>query len=498
MPLFNTFTGSSARALGNISAEPPGQPVLTATASAIAIRIDFTFSNGAFPVNAIEYRYKLTSGSFGTWYSISPELRTINLTGLETNTSYTYEVRVKDNAQQYGLTASGVTSTTSEVAPSAVSSLSVSPTGTTQLTVQFGPSTAGTYPIQKYQYRIGSGSYIDTPVSANVPFNVTSLSPETSYSITVIAVAATSGTTSNTTSASATTDPTVPAVPTISWSRMTSSDRTTAKLAWNNVATSGTGTVTYYVEANEVNDAEQVIAQVGVFTTTNTTIDITVSEGKNYRFYVRAYNRLSQNNGPSYRGALTTGRSNVYWSLLNVGPIHVGRQRVADGSGAIIQNLQSDTASDPAAAWYRKIDKLTVYVKRAVNSADQPGLTHPDFGNTLGLQFMLMSGQNGTGTANATWAFPSSKTPAQGFNVIGELTGTSGGVTSESPFIINNVNVGGSSINGGSIKVTANGASVTRFSYPSSNYGNFADGSNNLIAAYLFVEGTQNTGTIYN
>jgi len=111
-------------------------------------------------------------------------------------------VRVKDNAQQYGLTASGVTSTTSEIAPSAVSSLSVSPTGTTQLTVQFGPSTAGTYPIQKYQYRIGSGSYIDTPVSANVPFNITSLSPETSYSITVIAVAATSGTTSNTTSAS--------------------------------------------------------------------------------------------------------------------------------------------------------------------------------------------------------------------------------------------------------------------------------------------------------
>jgi len=111
---------------------------------------------------------------------------------------------------------------------------------------------------------------------------------------------------------------------------------------------------------------------------------------------------------------------------------------------------------------------------------------------------MLMSGQNGTGTANATWAFPSNKTPAQGFNVIGELTGTSGGVTSESPFVINNVNVGGSSINGGSIKVTANGASATRFSQPSSNYGNFADGSNNLIAAYLFVEGTENTGTIYN
>lgn len=498
MPLFNTFTGSSARALGNISAEPPGQPVLSPTASAISISIDFTFSNGAFPINTIQYRFKPTSGTFSSWYDISPTLRNITLTELTPSTSYTYEVRVRDNAQQYGLTATGVTSTTAEVAPSAVSSLSVSSTGTTQLTVQFGPSTAGTYPIQKYQYKVGSGGYVDSPVTANVPFNITSLSAETSYTITVKAIAATSGTSGNTTSASATTDPTVPAVPTISWSRMSASDRTTAKLQWNNVATSSTGTVTYYIDTKEINDAEQVIAELGTVSTFSTTVDIGVSEGKNYRFYVRANNRLSQNGGSSYRGALTTGRSNVYWSLLNAPSVHVGRQRVSDGSGAIIQNLPSDTASSSTAAWYRKIDKLTVYVKRAVYDADKPGLTSGSFGNTLGLEFMLMSGQNGTGTATQTWAFPSLKTPAQGFNVHDQLTGTSGGIATESPFIITSVNVGGSSINGGSIKVTANGASATRFAQPASNYGNFAELSNNLIAAYLFIEGIENTGTIYN
>lgn len=499
MPLFNTFTGGSARALGNISAEPPGQPALTVTASAIFITINFTFSNGAFPIDSIEYRYKQTSGSFGSWYAINASLRTITLSGLTPQTSYTYEVRVKDTAGQYGLTATGTTSTTAEVAPSAVSSVSVSPLGTSQLTVSFGPSTAGTYPITKYEYRINSGNYIDSPVTANVPFNITGLTPETSYTISVRAVAATSGTTSSVVTGSSTTDPTVPSIPTISWSRMTASDRTTAKLSWNSVSTSSTGTVTYVLYPYEVNDSEQVIANLPVQTTSGTTADVSVSEGKNYRFYVYANNRLNQNAGASYRGALTTGISNVYWSFINVGPVHVGRQRIADGSGAIIQNLHTDTASDPSAAWYRKINKLTVYIKRAAYDADKPGLTSSSFGNTQGLHFLLMSSQNGTGNVTQAWALPSNKTAAQGFNVISEgYTGSSGAVTSESPFVINNVNVGGSSINSGSIKVTAYGTDSSRFSLPSSNYGNFAEGSNNLLAAYLFIEGTQNTGSIYN
>lgn len=498
MPLFNTFTGGSARALGNISAEPPGLPVLSATAAAISITINFSFSTGAFLITQTEYRYRVAGGTWGEWLILSPELRTVTLSSLSVSTSYNYEFRVKDQAGQYSLTASGTTSTTSEIAPSAVSSFSVTASGTSQLTVSFGAATAGTYPITKYQYRIDSGAYQDTPVGPGTSFNITGRSSNTAYSVSVRAFAS-SGTTGTVSTESATTYPDVPSIPTINWSRMTANDRTTAKLSWNSVSTSGTGTVTYVLYPYEVNDSEQVIANLPVQTTSGTTADVSVSEGKNYRFYVYANNRLDQNAGASYRGALTTGISNVYWSFINVGPAHVGRQRIADGSGALIQNLHTDTASDPSAAGYRKIDKLTVYIKRAAYDADKPGLTSSTFGNTQGLHFLLMSGQNGTGNVTQAWALPSNKTPAQGFNVISEgYTGSSGAVTSESPFIINNVNVGGSTINGGSIKVTAYGTNSSRFSLPSSNYGSFAEGSNNLMAAYLFVEGTQNTGSIYN
>ena len=105
MPLFNTFTGGSARALGNISAEPPGKPVLTVTISATYLTIDFTFSNGAFPISAIEYRY--SSGALGDWVVLSPSLRTVTFSNLTPNTPYNYEFRVKDQANQYGLSTVG-------------------------------------------------------------------------------------------------------------------------------------------------------------------------------------------------------------------------------------------------------------------------------------------------------------------------------------------------------------------------------------------------------
>jgi hypothetical protein len=490
MPLFNTFTGGSARALGNISAEPPGKPVLTVTASAVYLTIDFTFSNGAFPINAIEYRYRVTAGTWGNWIVLSPSLQTVTISGLTPNTSYDYEFRVKDQANQYGLTTAGTTSTPNETAPSAVSSLTVNPTGTSQLTVSFGPSTAGTYPITKYQYRVGSGSFIDTPVTANTPFNITSLNPETSYTISVRAYAS-SGTTSSASSASATTDPTIAAAPTISWSRMTTSDRTTAKLSWNNVATSSTGTLTYYVYSYEVNDSEQVVAQLATQSTSGTTADVSVAEGKNYRFYIYANNRLNQNNGPSYRGALTTGRSNVTWSTISgIAEVHLGRQRSTTGTaGAIVINFPTVPAGTSDAG-YIYVQSASVYIRRATNAGDAP-LTSGTFGHTDGLKFVLMDAADGGGNELATWVLPTNVGTGF-FNVTNQYIAAG----FESPFITN-INYGGGSISGRSMKVTATGDNATKFSQVQTN-GVFANPSNNLLGTSFALTGYQNTGSIYN
>lgn len=488
MPLFNTFTGGSARALGNISAEPPGKPVLTVTISATYLTIDFTFSNGAFPISAIEYRY--SSGALGDWVVLSPSLRTVTFSNLTPNTPYNYEFRVKDQANQYGLSTVGSSTTLSETAPSAVSSLTVNSTGTSQLTVSFGPSTAGTYPITKYQYRVNSGSYIDTPVTANTPFNVTSLDPNTSYTISVRAYAS-SGTTSSASSASATTDTTISSVPTISWSRMTSSDRTTAKLSWNNVANSSTGALTYYVYSYEVNDSEQVIAQLTTQSTTGTTADVAVAEGKNYRFYIYANNRLGQNNGPSYRGALTTGRTNVGWfATTGVTEVHLGRQRSTTGTaGAIVINFPT-VPNDSSSDGFIYVQSASVYIRRATNAADAP-LTSGSFGHTDGLKFVLMDAADGGGNEVLTWVLPT--TVGTGFfNVTNQYIAAG----FESPFITN-INLGGGSISGRSMKVTATGTSATKFSQVQTN-GVFANPSNNLLGTSFALTGYQSTGSIYN
>lgn len=488
MPLFNTFTGGSARALGNISAEPPGKPVLTVTISATYLTIDFTFSNGAFPISAIEYRY--SSGTLGDWVGLSPSLRTVTFSNLTPNTLYNYEFRVKDQANQYGLPTVGSSRTLTETAPSAVSSITVNSTGTSQLTVSFGPSTAGTYPITKYQYQRDSGGYVDAPVTANTPFNITSLNPNTSYTISVRAYAS-SGTTSSASSASATTDTTISSVPTISWSRMTSSDRTTAKLSWNNVANSSTGALTYYVYSYEVNDSEQVIAQLTTQSTTSTTADVAVTENKNYRFYIYANNRLGQNNGPSYRGALTTGRTNVD-DVITTGitEVHLGRQRSTTGTaGAIVINFPTV----PVNSWedgYIFVESASIYIRRATNAVDAP-LTSGSFGHTDGLKFVLMDGQNGGVNEVLTWVLPTTKSTGV-FNVTNQYIAAG----FESPFSTT-INLGGGSISGRSMKVTATGTSATKFSQVRTD-GVFDNLSNNLLGTSFALTIKKSTGSIYN
>jgi hypothetical protein len=275
---------------------------------------------------------------------------------------------------------------------------------------------------------------------------------------------------------------------------MSADDRTTAKLQWNSVTTNTdsnrTGTVTYYIYPYEVDGSENVIANLTVQSTTSTSIDIATSENKNYRFYVYANNAIGQNNGASYRGALTTGRTNVPWSLdTGIAEVHIGRQRVADGTGAITLNFPAV----PANYWntgFIHVNTAKIYIKRATIAATIPN-TSGSFGNTQGLHFVLTDAQNGTGNFVESVPLPSTKTAAQGFNVTNEYEVAG----FDSPFIIN-FNRGGGSISNRSLKVTE--FQTTRFSQPISNYGVFANPSNNLLAFFFRLDGYQSTGSTYN
>ena len=501
MPTFNTFTGASARALGIISSDPPGTPVLTSSATATTVTVSLTVTEGAFPITAIEYQAKTSAASYsGTWTVLGASARTISLTGLSTSTTYNIKVRAKDLANQYSVEAEKSQATSDEVVPGTPASVSVSSAGTTILTVSFGSSTAGTYPIAKYQYSLDGGTYLDTGVSPGQSFNIGGLGVYTSHTVAIKAIASSPGTgvSSARTSGSVLTNPTIPSVPTINWARMSADDRTTAKLQWNSVTTNTdsdrTGTVTYYIYPYEVDGSENVIANLTVQSTTSTSIDVAVSENKNYRFYVYANNAAGQNNGASYRGALTTGWSTAPWWLdTALAEVHIGRQRVANGTGAIILNFP-EVPAEPWNTGFIYVNTAKVSIKRATVSATVPN-TSGDFGNTQGLHFVLTDAQNGAGNFVESMPLPSTKTAAQGFNVNDIYEGFSGGITSQSPFTIN-FNRGGGSISNRSLKVTE--YQSTRFDQPNSNYGTFTNPSKNLLAFFFRLDGYQATGSIYN
>ena len=94
---------------------PPGAPGTPAISSITATTATATWTAAMDNVAVTAYEYRLNSG---TWQALGNVL-TVNLTGLTQATSYTFEVRAKDGANNVGI-ASSVTFTTSDVsAPSA-------------------------------------------------------------------------------------------------------------------------------------------------------------------------------------------------------------------------------------------------------------------------------------------------------------------------------------------------------------------------------------------
>lgn len=499
MPLFDSFTGAAARALGIISSDPPGTPSVTSqTATATSITVAFSISDGAFPIVAVEYQYALSSGAYpNDWTIVSGATRSVTLSGLATSATYKFRVRARDQAGQYSVVTEITQVTSSEVAPTAPSSLTVTPASTTSLSVSFGASTAGTYPIDRYQYSLDGGSYQNTGVSPGQTFTISGLGINSSHSVAVKAIAASPGTSvsgATTTPSNVLTNPSIPGTPSVNWSRMTTSDRDSAKLTWPSVATSETGSLTYYVNSYEVNASGSVIATLPQQTTTNTQIDVATSPNKNYRFSVFARNRIGQDSATSSERALTTGQTDVPYYLYNYDvEVHIAKQRAGQGTtGSIFVNFPASIPGNSWEAGYIRIDTMSVEVRRAQYTGDSP-FTSDTFGNTEGMFFQLVDNVNGLGNVLTSWALPSTKTAAQGFNVHGQYSGTVGPVTTQSPFVVSAGPISGGSIAGRSVKVTAISGAFTQVT----TAGVIASPSNNLIAKNLFLIGVTTTASSY-
>jgi hypothetical protein len=502
MPIFNSFTGAAARALGIISSDPPGTPLVTSqTATATSITVAFSISDGAFPIVNVEYQFALSANAYpNDWVLVSGSTRTVTLSNLTTDSTYKFRVRAKDQAEQYSLTTEITQATSSELAPSAPSSITVTPSSTTALAVSFGASTAGTYPIDRYQYSLNNGAYQNTGVSPGQTFTISGLGINSANTVAIKAISASPGVTSSaaTASASVSTNPLIPAVPTTNWNRMTASDRELAKLSWSNVSNSETGTVTYYVNSYEVNQSGAIIATLPQQVTTSTQSDIAVVAGKSYTFSVSARNRLNQDSGLSAERRLTTGQTNQPYFAFNYGvEVHIARQRSGFSAGAIVVNLPLSVPVSPLSAGYVRIDSISVEVRRAQYTGDSP-FTTSDFGHTQGMHFQLMDGQNGGVNVVTQWALPSDISQGSGFNVHGQYSGTIDGVTTRSPFIINltSGNDGGS-LAGRSIKVTALSTSAPQQFTQVTTGGTIASPSNNLIARNLICSGVTTTASTF-
>ena len=207
MPLFSSFSASSARSLGLTSGAPPGPPVITSNSStATTLTIGITPVLGSFEISRFEY----SLNGAGYTGNISGSATTFQFTGLVPSTSYTVRIRAVDASGQISDVSNQITrSTTAEIPPSAPSvsltqrESAVGSGGTasnaTKLNFSYGVATAGTYPVVAYQWTLYQGAtlvrdWAAVPMAPNTNHIIEGLTPNTSYTVYVRAVATANGT----------------------------------------------------------------------------------------------------------------------------------------------------------------------------------------------------------------------------------------------------------------------------------------------------------------
>jgi hypothetical protein len=315
MPLFSSFSGMSARSLGLTSGAPPGPPVITSSSStATTLTINFTPVLGSFEISRFEYSL---NGAAYTG-SISGSATTFTFTGLVPSNSYNVRIRAVDASGQISDPSNQITrSTTAEIPPSAPSvsltqrESAVGSGGTasnaTKLNFSYGVATAGTYPVTSYEYILYRGATLITaaavPMAPNTNHIIEGLTPGSSHTVYVRAIATANGTTpGNYGSANASTDTEIANSPPI----LTITGQDTVNVTFS---VSGSTGGTYGVRAYlwlVVRNSDGVWVNSGETTSTSNTVNAGTSPDGSFTVYAAAKSLVSnlQGNNSSAGGQL--------------------------------------------------------------------------------------------------------------------------------------------------------------------------------------------------
>lgn len=440
----------------------PTAPTPSISATALSVSITYAAGTaGTYSIGTREYSLHPTSGGTTTYVPFTGTVsgrttRTDTGAALVPGTSYTVSFRYTASSPGVGTsTASNTVSTSAEVAPGAPGA-TLTTTGTTTMTVGRGTSTAGTYPISYYEYRVyqgttPSGTWISMP---NTTAAVTGLAVDTGHRAQVRAVAATSGASTTSTSATATTDPPTPNAPTIAFSGMSGNSSVTATLTISKPS---------YAVSAFVN-----VIGVGTYAATDQGSYFSISLGSqpfNSTIQYRAYVRNRINGDSSYGNTVTwyTPKQNQAYSYTG---------RAGEWILAATNSVVNPACTSPSASitWG--------YVPPSPNDV---GYIRIDY---VGVQ--LKTG----GFSNTVTDYLYFSTPAG--NVSSSLAANTDASYS---LRYDSISVGGSSLSGGTIALNFLWVDGNPSGSAARLYSDFcvANGSNWFYAKDFYVQGVQTT-----
>lgn len=299
----------------------PGTPTFSNVAMNSAIA-NWTAANDN--VEVVGYDYRLGSGNWEALGNVS----SVGLTGLSAATSYTFQVRARDAANNVGPASSGNFTTTDTSAPTAPGGLTASAPSSTTVNLSW---TASSDNVAVTGYKIfRSGTQIGTSSTTSYADNTTS--GRTTYSYTVSAYDAAGNNSPQASAVSITTPDTIaPGTPT--GLTAAAASPTQVNLSWNGVGdTGGSGLAGYRIYRNGSH----------IHSTTGTTYsDTGVAAGTAYSYTVAAYDNAGNVSGQSNAASVTTpvplqatiNRTSWSW-LYQVGQGHtISSNAVVTASG---------------------------------------------------------------------------------------------------------------------------------------------------------------------
>lgn len=297
----------------------PGSPTFS-NITMVSARASWGAATDDVAVTAYEYR--LNSGS---WLPLGSVLW-VDITGLSAGTSYSFEVRAKDAANNVGVAKSGTFTTIDTAAPSAPGTPEFNNVTMTSAAVSWGAA-SDNVAVTGYQYRLNAGNW--SPIVNVSSVALTGLSAATTYTFEVRATDAANNFGSASSAVFTTLDTAAPSVPTGLF--ISAPNSSTVNLSWNassdNVAVAG-----YTIFRSG--------AQIGTSATASYS-DNTVSGTTTYSYRVSAYDAAGNNSAQSNAVGVTTpdtiapaAPSGLIASAVSATQVNLSWNAVTDAGGS--------------------------------------------------------------------------------------------------------------------------------------------------------------------